>query len=37
VFSKDIIEEWISYKMKNEVQAMRLRPHPHEFELYFDI
>ncbi|MCA8912459.1 MAG: type I glutamate--ammonia ligase [Planctomycetes bacterium] len=37
VFSKDIIEEWISYKMTNEVQAMRLRPHPHEFELYFDI
>ncbi|MCG3185487.1 MAG: Glutamine synthetase [Planctomycetes bacterium] len=37
VFSKDIIEEWISYKMKNEVQAMRLRPHPHEFELYYDI
>lgn len=37
VFSEDIIEEWIAYKMENEVNAMRLRPHPHEFELYYDI
>lgn len=37
VFSQDVINEWISYKMKNEVDAMRFRPHPHEFELYFDI
>ncbi|MHC4841973.1 MAG: type I glutamate--ammonia ligase [Planctomycetota bacterium] len=37
VFSQDIIDEWISYKTENEVNAMRLRPHPHEFELYFDI
>jgi len=37
VFSPDVVGEWISYKMKNEVDAMRFRPHPHEFELYFDI
>jgi glutamine synthetase len=37
VFLRDSIENWIEYKMKKEADAMRLRPHPHEFELYFDI
>jgi glutamine synthetase len=37
VFTKDVIETWIEYKRKQEVDAMRLRPHPHEFALYFDI
>jgi glutamine synthetase len=37
VFTADVIETWISYKMKNEVDAMRLRPHPYEFCLYYDI
>ena len=37
VFSHDVISEWISYKMKNEVAAVRLRPHPYEFALYYDI
>ena len=37
VFTKDFIETWIEYKRKNEVDAIRLRPHPHEFALYFDI
>jgi len=37
VFTSDVIETWISYKRKNEVDALRLRPHPHEFALYFDI
>jgi glutamine synthetase len=37
VFTPDVIETWISYKMKNEVQAVDLRPHPWEFALYFDI
>jgi len=37
VFTKDIIETWIDYKRKNEVDAIRLRPHPWEFALYFDI
>ena len=37
VFTPDVIETWISYKMKNEVQALELRPHPWEFALYYDI
>jgi len=37
VFTKDVIETWISYKRKKEVDAIRLRPHPYEFALYFDI
>ncbi|MCC5829204.1 MAG: type I glutamate--ammonia ligase [Phycisphaeraceae bacterium] len=37
VFTPDVIETWIEYKMKNEVDAVRLRPHPHEFVLYYDI
>ncbi len=37
VFTKDVIDTWISYKMKNEVDAMRLRPHPYEFCLYYDM
>ena len=36
VFTEDVIETWIDYKMKNEVLAMDLRPHPWEFMLYFD-
>jgi glutamine synthetase len=32
----DVIEAWISYKRENEVDAIALRPHPHEFALYFD-
>ncbi|WP_373498460.1 type I glutamate--ammonia ligase [Desulfococcus sp.] len=37
VFTPDVIEKWISYKTENEVNAVNLRPHPHEFFLYFDI
>lgn len=36
VFTPDVLETWISYKRKHEVEAMRLRPHPYEFCLYFD-
>jgi glutamine synthetase len=36
VFTQDVIDTWISYKMDTEVNAMRLRPHPYEFALYFD-
>ncbi|MFI5306832.1 MAG: type I glutamate--ammonia ligase [Polyangiales bacterium] len=36
VFTEDALQTWISYKQEAEVDAMRLRPHPHEFELYFD-
>ncbi|MDO9567342.1 MAG: type I glutamate--ammonia ligase [Candidatus Desulfaltia sp.] len=37
VFTQDVIDTWIEYKTKNEVNAVKLRPHPHEFFLYFDI
>ena len=36
VFTKDFIENWISYKLDTEVNPMRLRPHPYEFSLYYD-
>ena len=37
VFTRDAITTWIDYKRKNEVDPIRLRPHPWEFALYFDI
>jgi glutamine synthetase len=37
VFTSDVIDTWIDYKTVNEVDAMRLRPHPYEFMLYYDI
>ncbi len=37
VFTKDFIDLWIDYKMKKEVDPVRMRPHPYEFELYYDI
>jgi glutamine synthetase len=36
VFTEDVIQTWIEYKMQNEIDALRLRPHPYEFALYFD-
>ncbi len=36
VFTDDVISGWIDYKMENEVDPLRLRPHPHEFHLYYD-
>jgi len=36
VFSTDLIETWITYKVDNEINPMALRPHPYEFALYFD-
>jgi glutamine synthetase len=36
VFTEDVVETWIEYKVSNEINAMRLRPHPHEYALYFD-
>ena len=36
VFTDDLIETWIAYKRENEVDPLRLRPHPHEFHLYYD-
>ena len=37
VFSEDTLETWITYKRENEVDALRLRPHPYEFFMYYDI
>ncbi|MGH8579319.1 MAG: type I glutamate--ammonia ligase [Gammaproteobacteria bacterium] len=37
VFTQDVIDTWIGYKREKEVDAIRLRPHPHEFALYYDI
>ena len=37
VFSKDLVEAWISYKRRKEVDPMRLRPHPYEYILYYDV
>jgi glutamine synthetase len=36
VFTQDVIETWISYKRTNEVEPVRLHPHPYEFALYYD-
>jgi len=37
VFTQDAIDMWIEYKTKNEINDIKLRPHPHEFYLYYDI
>ncbi len=37
VFTQDVIDVWLDYKRTKEVDAIRLRPHPWEFALYFDI
>jgi glutamine synthetase len=37
VFTRDVIDKWLEYKIDNEVNPVKLRPHPHEFFLYYDI
>lgn len=37
VFSKDLIETYVAYKRVNEIDALRRRPHPYEFALYYDV
>jgi glutamine synthetase len=37
VFTKDLIETWISYKREKEIAPLALRPHPYEFELYYGV
>jgi len=37
VFSDDLINTWIDYKMKKEVVEVQLRPHPYEFHLYYEV
>jgi glutamine synthetase len=36
VFTPDVIDTWIWYKRTHEVEALRVRPHPYEFALYYD-
>ncbi len=36
VFSEDLISTWVSWKRDNEIDQIRLRPHPFEFDLYYD-
>ena len=36
VFTKDVLDVWIESR-RSEIDALRLRPHPHEFHLYFDV
>jgi glutamine synthetase len=37
VFTEDLLETYIAYKIENEVNPMRMRPNPHEFTLYYDV
>jgi glutamine synthetase len=37
VFTQDIIDQWIEYKRENEIAQLRLRPHPLEFHMYYDV
>jgi glutamine synthetase len=37
VFTPDVIEVWLEYKRNREIDEVRLRPHPYEFYLYFDV
>ncbi|HEV2778678.1 MAG TPA: type I glutamate--ammonia ligase [Actinophytocola sp.] len=37
VFTPDVIETWINFKREHEIDPLRLRPHPYEFALYYDV
>ncbi len=37
VFTPDLIDTWVTYKREQEIAPVQQRPHPHEFELYYDI
>jgi len=37
VFTEDVINTWINYKIDKEINPMALRPHPYEFSLYYDV
>jgi glutamine synthetase len=37
VFTQDMIDTWIDYKRTKEIDPVRLRPHPWEFQLYYDV
>jgi glutamine synthetase len=35
VFTKDVIDAWVDYKLNEEVTPIESRPHPYEFNLYY--
>jgi glutamine synthetase len=37
VFAEEFVHLWINYKKKTEADPVRMRPHPYEFHLYYDI
>jgi glutamine synthetase len=37
VFTQDLLDAWIGYKKEREIDPIRLRPHPYEYHLYFDL
>jgi glutamine synthetase len=37
VFTEELIQTWIEYKMEKEVKEVQLRPHPYEFYLYYEV
>jgi glutamine synthetase len=37
VFTEELLRTYVDYKRSKEVEAIRLRPHPYEFALYYDI
>ncbi len=37
VFTEDVIDSWIEFKREVEIDPLRLRPHPYEFHLYYDV
>jgi glutamine synthetase len=37
VFTEDVIETWINYKMEKEVKGIAQKPHPYEFTMYYDV
>ena len=37
VFTVDVLETWTRYKKEREIDPVRLRPHPYEFFLYYDV
>ncbi len=37
VFTDDVIDTWIEYKHEVDIDSVRLRPHPYEFHLYYDV
>ena len=36
MFTEALIDSWITWKRKEELGPMALRPHPYEFDLYYD-